>query len=252
MSSEDIQKGGRWAQEIGNHLAESDFGVICLTPENQTSPWLLFEAGALSKSMARSSVGTVLLDMSTADLSGPLAQFQDTKLEETDFLRLVGTMNALLPSPLVQSKLEEAFALWWPKLAAKVEAARSLPAEVPAPRPERDILEELVQRLRAQDRAVGADIPTSPFGVPQWFEDYLRASKTPAVPRSAGVGLTMSERSVRAFENLFSYLTCPVHDSAFTYDLRPPKNGIAGAMVHSCCSFGARLANEHLRDIALP
>src|ERR1017187_1755284 len=53
MSDRDLRKGDRWSETIGNRLAVAHCGVICVTPENVDSPWLEFEAGALSKSLSR-------------------------------------------------------------------------------------------------------------------------------------------------------------------------------------------------------
>jgi hypothetical protein len=49
MSAEDIGKGKRWINVLADHLEGSDFGLVCLTSENLTTPWLHFEAEALSK-----------------------------------------------------------------------------------------------------------------------------------------------------------------------------------------------------------
>jgi hypothetical protein len=51
MSSENILAGARWTAEIVAHLSTSKFGVICVTPENLSAPWLVFEAGALAKTI---------------------------------------------------------------------------------------------------------------------------------------------------------------------------------------------------------
>jgi hypothetical protein len=51
MSEEDIQKGSRGLDEIGRALEGIKIGVICLAPENLTAPWILYEAGALSKTL---------------------------------------------------------------------------------------------------------------------------------------------------------------------------------------------------------
>lgn len=61
VSSEDIRKGNRWLLDISKELATTRFGIICLTPDNLTAPWILFEAGALSKSLKDSQVCTLLL-----------------------------------------------------------------------------------------------------------------------------------------------------------------------------------------------
>src|SRR5436190_23030180 len=49
ISSASIEPGARWTGAVAGALQDMQFGVICLTPGNTTSPWILFEAGALSK-----------------------------------------------------------------------------------------------------------------------------------------------------------------------------------------------------------
>lgn len=50
--SREIEKGTRWDDVISETLERCSFGVICLTPENTASEWILFEAGALSRRFA--------------------------------------------------------------------------------------------------------------------------------------------------------------------------------------------------------
>ncbi len=47
----DIEKGARWGSDILTELDSSDIGIICLTKENLEKPWILFESGALSKTL---------------------------------------------------------------------------------------------------------------------------------------------------------------------------------------------------------
>jgi hypothetical protein len=51
LSQSDIEPGERWASEVSKELEVSNFGIICVTKENTESPWILFEAGALAKSL---------------------------------------------------------------------------------------------------------------------------------------------------------------------------------------------------------
>ena len=82
FTPDDIEKGARWSDEIANELSSSQLGIICLTLENQNSPWILFEAGALSKNIEESKVYPILFNFDTIDLSGPLASFQATKFNK--------------------------------------------------------------------------------------------------------------------------------------------------------------------------
>ena len=60
--SGDIGKGVRWGPEVSAELEESRVGIICLASDNLGNPWILFEAGAVSKTKD-ASVCTFLLDL---------------------------------------------------------------------------------------------------------------------------------------------------------------------------------------------
>src|SRR3954469_20494730 len=51
LSTQDLTAGMRWGSELASQLERTDFGVICLTPDNLQAPWILFEAGALAKAV---------------------------------------------------------------------------------------------------------------------------------------------------------------------------------------------------------
>ena len=54
ISAKDIDRGTRWGVELSRELEKTDIGIVCLTPENVTAPWILFESGALSKALDKS------------------------------------------------------------------------------------------------------------------------------------------------------------------------------------------------------
>lgn len=150
LSSADIDKGARWSSDLAAALATAKAGIICLTPNNLTAPYILFESGALSRTVEKPFVCTLLIAMEPSDVSGPLAQFQATKLTKEDLLQLLKTLNkALGKSALRDSQVETTFDLCWPKLKERLD---SLPSDGPTGRPQRsdrDLLEELVDLSRA-------------------------------------------------------------------------------------------------------
>ena len=52
MSEIDIGAGRRWSEAIALELGVTNCGIICLTKSNLNQPWILFEAGALAKSIS--------------------------------------------------------------------------------------------------------------------------------------------------------------------------------------------------------
>lgn len=51
MSEMDILAGTRWSAEVARELSETKFGIICLTRSNVAEPWILFEAGAIARTL---------------------------------------------------------------------------------------------------------------------------------------------------------------------------------------------------------
>lgn len=148
VSDKDISAGDRWAQNIAVELESSNFGIICITPENLSSEWVLFEAGALSKSMLDAKVIPLLFGLELSDLSGPLSQFQAQKVEETGLMEVVKAINNVADNKASNDIVAQLVPTLWPKLQAALE---NIPNKEPSGRhmrPQHEILEELVTGVR--------------------------------------------------------------------------------------------------------
>lgn len=145
VSSSDVAKGARWQLEIAQRLESINFGIICLTPENINEPWILFESGALSKTIGNSHVCPVLFELSPADISGPLSQFQLTKLNNNDVYDLIKSINKLLEDQALPKKqLKETYEKWWPDLEARLKETSQNKANEYPKRTDRELIEEIL------------------------------------------------------------------------------------------------------------
>lgn len=151
----DIEKGTRWSTDIASELESSNAGIICLTKDNINKPWILFEAGALSKNFGKSNVCTILFNLDSADLTGPLTSFQATRFDKTDFKKLLQTINNTGgESKLESAVLNDVFEMWWPKLEEKLNQIIENHSDTSTEnqRPERDILEEILELTRINSK----------------------------------------------------------------------------------------------------
>lgn len=152
MSAEDISTGSRWGGELNSQLENTAVGIICITPENQQSPWLHFEAGCLSKSLAESKVMPLLLDMPPGQLSGPMSQFQAVQSTKVGLKKIVESINESLGGlRLKEIDLDEIFDVWWPKLTSQLESIQPYNDVIPK-RESGEMLEEVLNLLRDQRR----------------------------------------------------------------------------------------------------
>lgn len=151
FTPDDIEKGTKWSNEIIGELEGSEIGIICLTRDNLNKPWILFEAGALSKNFGRSKVCTLLFGIDSSDLTGPLTGFQDTKFNKTDFKKMIESINKEGGEAKLDSKvLDQVFDMWWGKLEQDINTILNGHQEndqTPA-RSDRDILEEVLELAR--------------------------------------------------------------------------------------------------------
>jgi hypothetical protein len=148
----DTEKGTRWGHDIANELQGSSVGIFCMTKNNLNAPWIMFEAGALSKHIDSSKVCPILFDgVKNTDLVGPLTQFQTSIFSEIEIRKLIQTINNALPSgKLADKTLETTFEKFWPDLDQKIQSIlKNQNTEKQTPtRGDREILEEILELCR--------------------------------------------------------------------------------------------------------
>ncbi|MBF9223129.1 TIR domain-containing protein [Hymenobacter ruricola] len=167
VSSEDIKKGTRWSADIAKELQETSFGILCVTKDNLSAPWLNFEAGALSKAIESAHVVPFLFRLKPSDLKGPLLQFQTTASNKEDTFRLLETINNVnsTDDQIPPAQLAKTFEIWWPNL--EEELAKIVVKDEPDIKEETktgkdsEILEELLTLTRNQQRLIAGLVDTA-------------------------------------------------------------------------------------------
>jgi hypothetical protein len=154
MSAADIEAGERWSPAIDTQLAETSVGILCLTRDNLTAPWLLFEAGALAKSVQNSRVCPLLLDLKPTDMpAGPLTRFQAKRVTREGVFDILETINnAMQTGKLTDLQLQRVFDRWWPDLEAAVAAIPPKAAPAASLPSEKQMLREILDHVRGLAR----------------------------------------------------------------------------------------------------
>lgn len=150
VSSQDIRRGDRGLDVIASELEERDFGIVVLTRENLRSEWVNFEAGALGKSLGEGKVAPLLVDVTRADVVGPLSQFQSTLLtEKDDMLKFIEELAEL--TTVRPESVRLLFNSQWDALQRVV--SMKVGAQEPATkRSSESMLEEILNIVREQSR----------------------------------------------------------------------------------------------------
>jgi hypothetical protein len=157
VSSEDIRKGKRWLVEISRELQESSFGIICLNRSNLASPWILFEAGALSKFSDARVCALLLGDLESSEVSGPISHFQATPFRKDQVRKLVSDINVLLGDKKLKDELVgRVFEKWWPDLERDIAACVTAGEPAKVSRPSESILAEILELARYTAKNLGS------------------------------------------------------------------------------------------------
>jgi hypothetical protein len=182
MSNADIDPGRRWTQSLAEQLQNTDVGLICVTPENLSNAWLLFEAGAIAKTAERARVIPICIDITKADLPAPLAMFQAIALDKDGWHQLIHTLATEDPEcKLTDQQVDKNFEkLWQPTKSAVEEGLEKLSVDTSASSEQRmsdrEILDELLVLARASHEPTRSEI----LGVLKKWELDLRRSAAQA------------------------------------------------------------------------
>jgi DNA-binding CsgD family transcriptional regulator len=151
VSSHTIQAGANWATKLSEILAECQLGIAIVTPENQRAPWLLFEAGAISRSLEEGRLIPLLLDLAPENLEMPIAQYQTVQADRGGIQSLLEAINNTRPNRISQERLLKYVERWWTDLERQIHTAKALPPEksVSPARSDRELLTEVLQSVRA-------------------------------------------------------------------------------------------------------
>jgi len=153
MSDADIAKGSRGLNELTKALYSMRVGVTCLSPDNLEAPWLLFEAGALSKAIDDTNrLCTYLLDgLKPEDVKAPLGMFQATKATKEDTRKLIQTINVSVSEhPLRDEDLDEIFEAMWPALETTITSVALAQPTKTVRRNMEDMIAEILELVRAE------------------------------------------------------------------------------------------------------
>jgi hypothetical protein len=203
----DIDKGARWASEIQNELITSKLGIFVITNENTKSPWLNFEAGAISNS-ANTAVCPLLFGVDPSDVSGPLAQFQATPFNKDEARKLITSLNEKTGDSKLSSDIVfTVFEKWWPDLDEKISNILSQEEKSSQPlRSERELIEEILAHVRKENK----DTPQNSKALAEAIHQIL-AVASPILSASFST-IQTSERQIKIYKSIETAL-------AFDYNL---------------------------------
>ncbi len=157
-----LTKESIWFGDITDELSNTSVGILCLTPDNLSAAWVLFEAGALSKGLSKSRVCPLLINLSHSVLTPPLSLFNGTLPVKDDMLKLIKTINSQNGDrALTDDRVEKAFEKWWPVFEGDYSEIikHHRPEKEIHRRPQGEVLEEVLETVRAIQR--GMQTPAS-------------------------------------------------------------------------------------------
>ena len=170
--SEDIPGGSLWRYALQETITASDFGVVCLTPENRTARWPHFETGLIAQAGGEEKVVPYLYDLEPADVEAPLGDLQPRRATRADTLRLAHQIGDLRPNhnPEAIEQIFQEFA--WERFRGRLN-------DLPEPK---DDLEEKGDESTEPRRLVSK--------IDEVLERVRRLDKSEAIQAAEAVGPT--------------------------------------------------------------
>lgn len=194
-----------------------------VTKTNYKAPWIIYEAGALSKTV-QSRVIPILCNMNILDIANtPLSQFNCALATKHEFWAVIAAINAKCQRPIEEFRLQKTFEKWWPDFEKEYKEIQFDKEEETGKRDDKadthriakieNVLEDVMRSLRSIQSSVEnnrffrqttdtsiSDIITSPYTI--YGGPIATSSSTPVVVRDAeGKARTIYLRRRQAAQN---------------------------------------------------
>lgn len=122
-TSEDIPGGKNSKGAIKKALKNARFGILCITADNQTNQWIIFEAGVLESRGV--TVFPYIIDLEQrSGLPRPINDVQGVFANEIGTKSLVSEINKAFGYPVHEATLMKAFDNEWPAFEKKLDKIR--------------------------------------------------------------------------------------------------------------------------------
>jgi len=174
MSAYDILAGQPWDHQLEAALKSAAFGVLCITPQNQASPYLHYEAGAIANQVGSQNRVCPLLigGLTPSQLAQPLGRFQGKVANQQGIWELVESLNTIAGRPIERPRLRKAFDGQWPQLQDAIAAIR-LDTTAPVRRSQEELLDETLQHIRILATRLSPPSKRFPERLRRQFEQNL-------------------------------------------------------------------------------
>lgn len=161
LSDVDIASGAQSLVELHNSLGRASMGLVVVTQDNQSSPWLNYEAGALSRAVAPGPTRVIPLLVGfrkPTEIAGPLGQFQARVLSFDGLTKVTDTLCELLDVDQEVGRIR--LSRSWPTLSKAIEDEMAdAPTHEFSRRSLDDMVEEALSILRRRESWTSS-IPT--------------------------------------------------------------------------------------------
>jgi hypothetical protein len=209
--SDRVAIGEQLFGEINGMLKQSDFIVLCLTPENVTKIWINYEAGVVfGKTEKTAKVCPYLIktdpDFTRIKLPTPLAHFNGVMADKSGTRKLIGEINRATKKPLSKNALGEIFEKRWPMLKRVLDRAASTPPPPPRIDPVDDFMKVSRDIECHRDRLEGRFLKL----IDQTINRYVSGSFS--LKKTVDAAYAEIENSKERYKNRNSLLVGNVHD----------------------------------------
>lgn len=93
VSEADIDSGVDWLGEIKSRLLNSDCGIVVLTKDNISAPWLNFESGSVAVSKEERKAIPFLVNISKSEIQSPLKHFQAVSIDKESIMKFISDLK---------------------------------------------------------------------------------------------------------------------------------------------------------------